>query len=279
MQNTQAEDQETPQGKWGASKEIWKTIGHPMTPSAQDVDLLIMASSAHLAATPEPRILVLGVTPALILAPWPSAAKINAADFDPAMIEILWPSAASNASVTCADWKSLPFPDDHFDLVIGDCSFCALPSLDDYQPVLKELARVKRSNAPMAFRFFVQPSPRLTLSGLPDIIGQSSLSHCSPSARRLLTAIAASEMDAVVRYDHVLRKIAEQGIDKDTFFKQVGLFGEERDRAIQTFLLPHQLNFPSIAQIEKEFSAFGFTMTVYQTEDPAGNFWPTIHFA
>lgn len=278
MQNTQTQGEETQHGQWGGKKDIWKTIRHPMIPSAEDVELVLRASFAHLAATSDPKILVLGVTPALIQAPWPSTAKINAVDFDPAMIEMLWSEDAVNASVTCADWRNLPFPDDHFDLVIGDCSFCALSSLDDYQPVLAELTRVKRSNAPLVFRFFIQPTPRLTLDDLPSMFSQSSWSRCSASARRLLIAIAASDIDAVTNYSQVIGKIEKHSADAETFFSQIGLLGEDRDRALQTFALSHQLNFPSAEQIEEQFSSVGLKMTIYNSTEPGAQFWPIIHF-
>jgi hypothetical protein len=152
-------------------EEIWQTIAPPYIPSAHDVELIQRACpSAIMAQDGAPRILVLGVTPALVAAPWPERSEIHAVDYDQVMIDLHW-RQAEGRHCHCARWQALPFPDRHFDLVIGDGSFNSLPSLDAYAQVLDEIARVRRPSAPLIARFFMQAQPRARLADRP---GQAS---------------------------------------------------------------------------------------------------------
>jgi hypothetical protein len=266
-------------GDWGVSKEIWRTIRPPLVPCEQDIELLFQACGPELLARPNGRVLVLGVTPALICAPWPTGFEFCAVDFDPKMISALWPDGLpERASVTCADWKEMPFPDDHFDLVIGDCSFCALPSLGDSFDVLKEVLRVKRSEAPIISRFFIRPDMDLSLRKLPDLIKEPRFSTFSPSEVRLLISISARGEDAVTKFDDVPKLIEEVWGNFDAYLVALGQMDVDAARTKATFSLPHRINYPSLEQIKGQFSAFGLSPQAHSPDYPSGLFCPTIHF-
>lgn len=264
---------------WGVNKSLWQSIKPPLIPSAEDASLMWSACPAELLARDHARVLVLGVTPALVNMPWPAGFEICAVDFDPAMIETLWVDGQdARSSVICANWSAMPFPDDHFDLVVGDCSFCALPGLDAYQAVLSEIVRVKRDDAPIICRFFMQSTPRLTMHSVVEKLGDPLLSQCAPAARRLLIPIAVSGEDAAVTYNCVEDRIACEWGPFDAFLAAMGLDGEEEARSRLAFSLPHRLNFPTLAQITRQFAAAGLTPTVHVPGYPAGQFCPTIRF-
>ena len=264
---------------WGGSKEIWRNIRPPLVPVQQDIDLVFDACGADLLQRPTARILVLGVTPALISAPWPTGFELCAVDFDPMMINALWPDEKpARASVICADWKSMPFPDDYFDLVIGDCSFCALPSLADYAGVLAEVDRVKKADARVICRFFMQSEPRLTLADLPDLCTAGALAHFSGPEKNLMIAIAASGEDAVTHYRTVIGHVEKIWGDFENYVTVLGQSPEEVARVKSVFSLSHQLNYPTLRQIADQFAAFGLKPQVRVPDYPSGPFCPTIAF-
>lgn len=265
---------------WGGGKELWRNIRPPLVPSQQDIDLLFDACGPELLQRSAARILVLGVTPGLISAPWPAGFELSAVDFDPMMIKALWPhEPPARATVFCADWKSMPFPDDHFDLVIGDCSFCALPSLADYAGVLSEVARVKKTDAPIICRFFMQSDPRLDTATLPERCTAGPFAHFSGPEKNLLIAIAASGADAVTHYDQVIGYVEDIWGNFEDYVAALGQIPDEVARAQAVFALPHQLNYPSLAQITAAFGAFGLTPQLRVPDYPSGPFCPTIRFA
>ena len=264
---------------WGGTDKIWNSIRRPLVPCDSDLALIFDACGPDLLARQSARVLVLGVTPALVRAPWPAGFEICAVDFDPKMIKALWPEhPAGQSRIVCADWKSMPFPDDHFDLVIGDCSFCALPSLLDYRDVLAEVMRVKRSNAPIITRFFMQPETRLSLRELPKMVKVAPFSNFSPSEIRLLVGIAASGDDAVVKFDQIPQRVADEWGDFEAYIAALGQSGADAERTKATFSLRHQLNYPCLQQISEQFSAFGLALQLREPDYPSGHFCPTICF-
>lgn len=264
---------------WGVSNEIWRTIRPPLVPCEADIDLLFQACGPDLLARPNARVLVLGVTPALICAPWPTGFEFCAVDFDPKMISVLWADGLpARARVTCADWKEMPFPDDHFDLVVGDCSFCALPSLEDYYAVLREVSRVKRPNAPIICRFFIRPDIDLSLGNLPDLLKGPPFPNFSSPEVRLLISISARGEDAVTKFDEIPKLVEDVWGDFDAYLAALGQLDAEAERARATFSLPHRINYPSLQQISDQFSAFDLSQQVHFPDYPSGLFCPTIRF-
>jgi hypothetical protein len=262
-------------GEWAGDEAIWQTISPPMIPTAEDVALILRACQAVLSRTAPPRVLVLGVTPALVDAGWPSGAEIHAVDYDQAMIDLLW-LPRENAHCHCARWQEMPFADDHFDLVVGDCSFNALPSLADYPAVLREIVRVKRADAPVIARFFMQSDPRDTLAGLRrDADGR--LAGLSSPAKRLLIAIAAAAADASLNLRDVPLRIAERCGPLEEYLAALGQSPAEISRAVRTYASGQHLNYPSSQQILEQFGPFFDEVELAFPAYDAGANCPTVH--
>jgi SAM-dependent methyltransferase len=246
----------------------------PYVPSAADIELIRRACPPGLLdAGNSPRILVLGVTRGLVRAPWPPRSELHAVDFDPVMIDRLWMPRAG-AQCHLARWQEMPFPDGHFDLVIGDCSLNALPGLDHYDSVLQEVARVKRPSAPLALRFFMRPEPRLSLTGLLQEL--PGIATSSAAAKRLRILIASSELDGRTYFQDVPnRMLAEWGPPRD-FLARLGMTEAEIDYAEKTYRFDQYLTFPSKQQI---VDALGLRFEGIRFEYPAydcGALCPTV---
>lgn len=237
--------------EWGTDVEVWSKISPPFIPTEQDIGLILDACMSALESRSRAlRILVLGVTPALIDARWPSLSEVHVVDYDRAMIDAHW-QPRGQTSCHCARWQEMPFPDGHFDVVVGDCSLNALPRIDDYQEVLREIARVSRPSAPFVARFFMQPEPRLSLAGLP-LDAEREFVAWSPLGRSLLVPIAASERDGSLCISDIPRRIADEWGELDGFLVALGQPPEDRALLAQIYQFEQHLNFPSRDQILKE---------------------------
>lgn len=264
---------------WGAHVEGWKTIRPPWTPCEEDIELALRICPKDLLLRDRVRVLVLGVTPRLVHAPWPSHFEIYAVDFDRGMIDVLWQEGASpRIHLACADWRNMPFPDGHFDLVVGDGSFCALPGLSHYSAVLAELQRVRRPGARIITRFFMQTQPRARLSDIADFEAGLRLPGLTAVELRFLTLIAVCGEDATMRHGEIAPMIESFWKDLESYIAAV--WPEASDARDFRLLLERDqsLNFPTIAQITEQFAPFGLKPTVHFPGYAAGRFCPTIRF-
>jgi hypothetical protein len=265
--------------KWGTNKNIWPKMLPPFAPSQEDFDNIKALCPDHLLAqSATPRILILGVTPALVGADWPEAADIHSVDFDPVMIETLWQSG-SRASVHCHNWGDMPFPDGHFDLVVGDCSFNALPDLGSYRDVLKELKRVMRLGAPLIVRFFMQPTPRLAFKDIgTDRTGQ--MADLTATQKRLLILLMTAHENGEINFSDIPGRICEEFGSLDSFFFSVIQMSEEdADRAKLVYHLDQTLTFPSLEQVGSSFGEWWNDRQLLYPSYPCGAFCPSIMFS
>ena len=264
---------------WGMADKVWNKVTVPYIPSPEDIALLRRASPAECFAecpggSQPVRVLVLGLTPALIDAPWQSQCEIHAVDFDEAMMKRDW-KPRDRAQWHNANWNKMPFPSDYFDLVVGDCSFNALPSRDHYGAVLQEIVRVKRPLAPLIARFFLQSEPRLTL---PDVVGAiaGSADDFGPAAKRLLILIAASRADGTVHPRDIPARIAAQWGKIEDYLAALGKSPAEIAHAVMTYESQVHLNFPNQTQIIEEFGHYFAGIEFQFPAYAAGNHCPTV---
>ncbi|TIX51141.1 class I SAM-dependent methyltransferase [Alteraurantiacibacter aquimixticola] len=240
---------------WGTEGSLWLSIPQPFVPSPEDLALLRQACAAQLRDGGAPlRVLMLGVTPGLTAIDWPDGSTLDAVDFDPVMIETLWRDR-EGASCHCAPWQDMPFPDDHFDVVIGDCSFNALPAIADYDGVLNEVLRILRPSGTLAVRFFMQPAPRLTLAALMHDAAEKYAGF-RDAAMRLMIPMASSDPDGTSHSRAIPGKVAEQCGDLDSFLAALGQEGEAKERALKTFGFDQRLNYPTREQVRTIFGRF-----------------------
>jgi ubiquinone/menaquinone biosynthesis C-methylase UbiE len=224
-----------------------------------------------------PRVLILGVTPALIGAPWPAEAEVHAVDYDQVMIDTHW-TPREGAHCYCLRWEELPFPVAHFDLVVGDCSFNALPGLDHYDHVLKEITRVMKPSARLVARFFMQSDPRLTLGYVANHVEDRFASY-SAAAMRLLIPLAASADDGALHSLRIEERIREEWGDVDEFLSALRQSGDDMERAKRTFAFDQRLNYPDRHDIVRIFGAYFGEISFAFPDYECGEFCPTVSFA
>jgi SAM-dependent methyltransferase len=219
----------------------------------------------------------LGVTPALLAAPWPAGSALHAVDYDEVMIELLW-RESTGRHVHHARWQSLPFEDGTFDLVVGDCSFNALPGVAAYADVLREVARVSRPGAPLVARFFSQGDPRLTVAGLLDEFA-GEVAGLNAVEARLLLAIAAADDDGAMHFSDVPKRIMAEWGEVDDYLTELGHSPAEIERAHNVFATDQALNYPSQSQIERAFAPFYAQAEFVRPSYGVGAYCPTVRFS
>lgn len=266
---------------WHGLVDAWKNNGlrPPWVPTFEDVTLMRNACPKELFAQTKPRVLILGVTPALVLAHWLDGFEIKAADFDGDMIEAIWPKEENDrAEAVCANWANLPFPDDYFDLVIGDGSFCALPGQSHYPQVLSEILRVKSKSAPIIARFFVRQEPCHTFSDIVDLSGRLLFADHDASELRFLTVLASCNQDGTMDHELISGKMRRAWGDPERFIASA--WPDEDQAKIFRLILERKqsLNFPTLKQIDQQVSLFGLRMTTHVPNYRLGKFCPTIRF-
>lgn len=220
----------------------------PWSPSLQDG--MFMREFAGLALErngAEPRLLVLGVTPEVIQLDWPLAAHVVAVDSSAAMIASTWrPHKSLRSSVVCARWQDMPVPSAAFDAVVGDGSLNALPSLDDYGPVLRQVARTLKPGGVFVLRCFVKPDDIET----PEHVLAQARAGAFPTtaAFRMRFAFAVTGTDGSIGLAHMRGVFNALVPDRDDLAAATGWPRDHIDRVDADKDSGVKLTFPTQSQ-------------------------------
>lgn len=103
------------------------------------------------------RVWLLGVTPELATACWPQGVVLVAVERVRAMIDAVWPGDTDSRWAICADWLHAPFPDEDFDLAIGDGCLTAVGFPDGLSRLLASGHRCLRRDGCLMLRLFCRP--------------------------------------------------------------------------------------------------------------------------
>jgi len=103
---------------WPEIARLWRHIGPPLRPVAQDVRFYSDAVREWVGLRGAPRALLLGVTPELYRLPWPEGTDLLAVDRSQDMIDRVWPGPKDAAR--CMSWLDLSLPGSSRDIVLCD---------------------------------------------------------------------------------------------------------------------------------------------------------------
>jgi SAM-dependent methyltransferase len=262
---------------WGGDEDLWPVMPEPLVPSRDDLALYRKACPpALLAEDAAPRILVLGVTPALVNLPWPVRSEVHAVDYDEVMISALW-HPREGAHCHFARWQEMPLPDAYFDVVVGDCSFNALPSLDEYGDVLRQVARVRKPGAPLLTRFFLQsdPPPRIDWVAAE---ATGALAHLRAASKRLLIMLACVEEDGSIHVPDVQVRVREQWGDFDAYLEAMGGTRADVELSKAVFGFDQRLNYPTERDVRQHFEPFFSDIRFQFPDSDVGRYCPIVRF-
>lgn len=262
---------------WGGDGDLWPVMPEPLVPSSDDLALYRQACPSELlAADAAPRVLVLGVTPALVDFPWPTGSEVHAVDYDEVMIASLW-REREGTHVHLARWQEMPLPDAYFDLVIGDCSFNALPSLADYAAVLRQVARVRKPGAPLVARFFMQSVPPPRIGWIVDE-ATGALADYRAASKRLLLMLACVEEDGGIHVPDVQARVREQWGEFDAYLEAMGGTRDDFELSKAVFGFDQRLNYPAERDIRRHFEPFFSDISFAFPDYDAGRHCPIVRF-
>ncbi|MDX2221076.1 MAG: class I SAM-dependent methyltransferase [Burkholderiales bacterium] len=140
--------------RWDTLSLTWH-VEPPLAPAASDI-----AFYERLVASAAPRrALMLGATPAVAGMHWPPGLHLTATDWSGGMLGRVWPAqrAPADASRVRADWRSLPYEDSTFDVVVGDGCYSVFDRPEYIDLLNAEIARVLRPGGTFCIRCHRRP--------------------------------------------------------------------------------------------------------------------------
>lgn len=145
---------------WRILAGQWALLGSPVRPCAEDVRIVeeMLATETNLLGSHAKKTAwLLGVTPEIAAARWLQDVDVIAVERVRAMIDSVWPGDTGSRRAICANWLHTPFPDECFDLVIGDGALTPVGFPDELSLLLSSVHRCLRRDGYFALRLFCRP--------------------------------------------------------------------------------------------------------------------------
>ena len=260
---------------WSRSALLLGRARQPWIPSEEDSQLMLELASPTLRK--DSKVVVLGVTPAIIQLSWPRQVMLCAIDASPAMIAAQWRAHSSIASmVACARWQSMPFPDAAASAIVGDGSLNTLPSLAEYPVVFAELSRMLRRDGVLVLRCFV----RSTAESVEEVVEAALNRKFTTSAPfRLRLCMALAKKDGGLGLGELLEGFNALFPDRQRLAAAAGWPMEEIERFDMDKGSNVRITFPSESQITKLAAPFFDVRAVRRGSYALAEYCPTIALA
>ena len=145
---------------WRTLALQWSLLGSPVRPCSEDVRIIeeMLAAETELFDNARRKhAWLLGITPEIAAARCLQDIDLIAVERVQAMIDHVWPGDTDRRKAICADWAHAPFPDESFDLVIGDGCLTPVGAPDQLPELLSSVHRCLRSEGYLMLRLFCRP--------------------------------------------------------------------------------------------------------------------------
>jgi len=145
---------------WRTFAGQWALFSSPARPCAEDVRILeemIAAGTDLFVTAARKRAWLLGITPEIATTPCLQGVDLVAVERVQAMIDSTWPGDTGSRQAICADWTAAPFPDQSFDLVIGDGCLMVVGFPGELSRLLASVHRCLRRDGYLMLRLFCRP--------------------------------------------------------------------------------------------------------------------------
>jgi hypothetical protein len=191
-----------PAPSWVGLAARWQHVQTPLRPDHVDSRHAQQAIDAVAASCPQPKVLLLGVTPELARLRFPDRASLLAVDSSREMIGALWkPSAHCGSLAVRARWESLPVKAGGIDLVLADGSFCCLPDMASISRVMDVVASAMDRGALMHLRTFVRPDIQESIESILLDVCAGIAGSVHAAKWRVAMALQGSSDDGVALAD------------------------------------------------------------------------------
>lgn len=203
----------------------------PRAPSHEDGVMMLELARDLIDVPRQVPVVVFGVTPEIIGLDWPGNVELLAVDANPAVVDAAWvPSEKVRSQVIVSAWDSMPIEPGSIDLIVGDCSFNALPDEGQYAAVAGECARVLRAGGQAILRFFASSYPCKTPREA--IVDAQACPDGRLSNFRLDLAMAISGAHGFVTSREIKRVFYDLVPDRAAFAARAGAAVAEVERVI-----------------------------------------------
>lgn len=201
---------------WRTFAAQWALLGPPLRPCAEDVCIfeeMLAAEPEVFGAAAKKRAWLLGVTPEIATARWSHEVELLAVERVRAMIDSAWPGDTGSRQAICADWAHAPFPDESFDLAIGDGCLTAVGYPDDLSALLASVHRCLRRDGYLMLRLFCRSDVAETPEAVIAALHSGAIGSFHAFKWRLAMAVQGVDEAPDVAVDAVWRVWSAARID------------------------------------------------------------------
>ena len=264
---------------WLELSSRWHRIKPPLRPAPQVINLferLVGNLAGGNGSTL--RGLLLGVTPEIATMRWPIGTKLLAFDSSPAMIRNVWPMGdARNAVVIRADWKAMPLPADHVDMVIGDGILTSQRYPDDFKALAREVHRVLKGNGALVLRLFARPEENETVAEIFDDLRAGRIPNFDVLHWRLAMAMHG-DLASGTRMSDVWDAWHANVPNSEELMTSVG-WAPDAARIMESYRgLKTSISFPTVREVGEIFAGAFEQVACHVPNYDDGARYPTVLF-
>lgn len=253
---------------WRAFAAQWALLGSPLRPCAEDVRILeeMIAGGTDLFVTAaRKRAWLLGITPEVAAARWLQGVDLVAVERIKAMIDSAWPGDTGSRQAICADWTAAPFPDESFDLVIGDGCLTSVGFPDELSCLLASVHRCLRRDGYLMLRLFCRPDVTETPAAVIAALHSGAIGNFHAFKWRLLMAVQGIADASDVAVDAAWRIWSAARIDPRALATARGWLAEQV-ATIEVYRgSPARYNFMRFDETIRHLQRAGFDLLATRT--------------
>ncbi|MDX2480819.1 MAG: class I SAM-dependent methyltransferase [Desulfuromusa sp.] len=240
----------TKRDHWSAIASIWQQVGVPLRPSSDDIGFILDEVAQWSDRKGPPRVLIMGVTPELHDLAWPDGTRLLAVDHTLGMIQAVWPGYPGTA--LCADWRSLPFREASWDMVVCDGGVTLVDYPSGHIALVETLARVIASGGLCVLRLFTPSRDPEDSHLVLDELLEGKIANLNLLKLRLGMALQHSATEGIAVSD-VWNAIHRAVPDFERLAEGIG-WPLEHLLAINSYRdSPNRYNFLSVEQVTELF--------------------------
>ena len=177
---------------WHAAAAQWAMFGSPLRPCEEDLRIFEQFRSCGVGipgTAHRKRAWLLGVTSEIASARWIDDIDVIAVERAQTMIDAVWPGNTTRRWAIRADWLQAPFPDESFDLVIGDGCLTVVRYPDGLTALLASVHRCLRSDGQVLLRLFCLPDLAETPEAVMAALASGEIGSVDVLKWRLIMAV------------------------------------------------------------------------------------------
>jgi hypothetical protein len=262
---------------WGRVAEAYATYTSPLRPCREDIALVERAARDWERAHPDVpmRALLLGATPDVATAAWPSGSTRAAVDSSLAVIKAIWPGDVRGSRwVVCGNWVSMPRQQRSSEFVVGDGSLIAFRYPDGFRAAAAAIHDVLTDDGILVLRCYVRPDHCEDKEDvIRDLLGPGIRDINHFKFRLFLATQTSTEAGAPVRemYEFLRSRVSEDTLRSMPGWSRAAVDGFEMWKNADTVY-----TFPTLTELRDVLGQFFWERAIWYPTYPLGDCCPTL---